>query len=461
MSSTMQKGATMTKRRPRREDPMDRMIEAALQPGRFISWSAGVSFVSDLSHVEEKIEKLIGSETARAVTLYETFLAACTEKAEEIDDSDGDFGMFAGGLYCGWIKARQASDADRKETAQRLLGYMDSDEYGFCNELGRDAVKVFDTAGLEAFELEVHTRLDAARSKRKRQADAGRDYDCQRWGQILRAIYAAQRNVEKYLDLIGQTELTQSDCEAVAIIFQAKRKPNDALLWVERGLGIDARRDSYGDFYGSAGDKLAEMRRALLVKLGRGGEALDSAWAEFREHPGKFTYDQLRRYVPKAEREAWHEKAMAAAEEGELASIIELWLSTKEIDRLAGRLDQAADAQIEGLSHYVSEPAAERLAPIYPGIAAKVFRALGMRIIDAGKSKYYHEALLHFEQAKSCYRAAGLDPQWQAVVAEVRREHHRKTGFMLGFERIVSGKWTGGPSFLVRARQRWAQRSPR
>jgi hypothetical protein len=41
------------------------------------------------------------------VTLCETFLAGCNAKAEEIDDSDGELGMFAGGLFCGWIKARQ------------------------------------------------------------------------------------------------------------------------------------------------------------------------------------------------------------------------------------------------------------------------------------------------------------------------------------------------------------------
>jgi hypothetical protein len=33
-------------------------------------------------------------------------------------------------------------------------------------------------------------------------------------------------------------------------------------------------------------------------------------WAEFEAHPGKLTYEELVRYVPKAERAAWHKKAM-------------------------------------------------------------------------------------------------------------------------------------------------------
>ena len=48
--------------------------------------------------------------------------------------------------------------------------------------------------------------------------------------------------------------------------------------------------------------KLCEMRRALLVKLDRGEEALESAWAEFQRQPTKSSFEELVRYIPKAER---------------------------------------------------------------------------------------------------------------------------------------------------------------
>jgi hypothetical protein len=83
-----------------------------------------------------------------------------------------------------------------------------------------------------------------------------------------------------------------------------------------------------------------------------------------------------------------------------------------------------------------------------------------MRIIDAGKSKYYDAALSNLEKAKNCYQRAGLAAQWQALIAEIRREHRRKSGFMPGFERIVGGTGPGkGPSFLDRARSRWVSRT--
>jgi uncharacterized Zn finger protein len=125
--------------------------------------------------------------------------------------------------------------------------------------------------------------------------------------------------------------------------------------------------------------------------------------------------------------------------EADLGSLIELWLETKEIERLVERLRRVKDSELEALSHYTTEPVAKRLVKSHPAVAAKVFRALGMRILNAKKSKYYDAALSNFEDAKNCYARAGLDAKWKAVVDEVRQAHHRKVGFMGGFERLVSG----------------------
>ncbi|MGI8745728.1 MAG: DUF6880 family protein [Bryobacteraceae bacterium] len=448
--------AKITKRKAKRRDPIELAMEDALQPGHYVAWNEGGYFVSGLRRIEEEIGKLAGCDLSRAANLYEIFIAGCNEKAEEIDDSDGVFGMFPGCLFCGWIKARQAMEADRAETSRLLLAWMDDDSYGFCNDLAPQAVKVLDRPGLESFERDVRARLDAALDKQQRKPAAGRDYDSQRWGEILKTIYTQQRNIPKYVELATRTEVTPVDCEAIATMLQARRRLNDALSWVERGLKIQKP----GAFGIGAGYKLSGMRRALLTKLGRGGEALDSAWAEFEAHPGELTYDELFRFVPKAERGAWHERAMAVAGQGELACFIELCLKAKEFGRLAERLDRASDTQIEGISHYVTEPAAERLAAAHPGTAAKVFAALCVRILDAGKSKYYYEALSNLEKARNCYERAGLHAQWTALAAEIRRAHCRKTGFMPGFERIVAGKWRSlEPSFLERAKGHWARRA--
>jgi hypothetical protein len=131
-------------------DALEPEIENALDPGRFVSDRGCFGFVSGLERVEVKISRLVASEPARAVMLYETFLAGCYEKAEEVDDSSGSFGTFAQTLICGWIAARQAASACSQQTAARLLAWMDNDQYGFCHRLERDAAAALDAEGLAA-----------------------------------------------------------------------------------------------------------------------------------------------------------------------------------------------------------------------------------------------------------------------------------------------------------------------
>jgi hypothetical protein len=81
--------AAMTRKPRGLTSQMEQLIESALAPGRFISYNANYDFVSDLEAVEKQIADLVSTEPQIAVSLYETFLAGCNEKAEEIDDSTG------------------------------------------------------------------------------------------------------------------------------------------------------------------------------------------------------------------------------------------------------------------------------------------------------------------------------------------------------------------------------------
>ncbi len=126
-------------------------MEAALDPGSFIAYRRSWDFVETLEEVKEQIEGLVKTRPSRAVGLCETFIAACHEKADEIDDSGGSFGMLVEDLFCLWIKARQGAKADPHETVRQLLHWMDNDNYGFCYGIEKDAVKAFNRVGLKAF----------------------------------------------------------------------------------------------------------------------------------------------------------------------------------------------------------------------------------------------------------------------------------------------------------------------
>ena len=94
------------------------------------------------------------------------------------------------------------------------------------------------------------------------------------------------------------------------------------------------------------------------------------------------------------------------------------------------RLRRATDEELEDLSHYRTEPAARKFERSYPDVAARVYRALCMRIVNAGKSKYCDAALDNLERAKKCYMKSGLEADWEALVADVRERHYRKKGIL-------------------------------
>src|ERR1022692_1673226 len=185
------------RRKPRHgADPFERQMELALNPGVFIPDQACCSFVSELEEVAAIIAKLTRTAPARAAALYETFLAGCYAKAEELHDSSGSFGQFVRDLICKWIKARQASGADPDETAVRLLAWMDNDPYALCYEVEKDAAKAFNKAGLAAFERQIRARFEAASTATPtpgKSAIHDEEYLRRRGSEILRTIYLVRR----------------------------------------------------------------------------------------------------------------------------------------------------------------------------------------------------------------------------------------------------------------------------
>lgn len=445
----------MSPKRRKEVDPLERAIEEVLCPGTFISYNAAGRFMNEVQRIAEDIEKMIEQEPQRAVHLCELFIAACHEKAEEIDDSNGDFGMLVEDLFRGWIQARQALKADANDTAKALLSWMEDDPYGLSHDLDRVAVEVLDEQGLDALMRQVRARFDAAPALDEKEKNTGA-YTRRRWRNVLKTLLAGLRDVESYIAVCEQTGIEPKDCKIIAELYRSRKRPEAALSWVERGLEVK-RAEKKKSF---EAPELPGIRRTLLAKLKRSDEALQSAWSEFQDYPSPYTYKELMRFVPAKEKTAWHQKAMEASEKADLTTQIDLWLEKKEIERLAARVRKATDEELEACSHFSTEPLARKLERLDPEISARVYRALCMRIVNAGKSKYYHAALDHIRRAKKCYVKAGRDAEWQAVIADVRERHSRKAGFMPGFENIVSGKRNKvTPPFLDRAKLRWSKKT--
>ncbi len=446
----------------KRTHPLVEAIERSLAPGTFIPYGRSSDFVRDLERVKSQLDAMVEADEARqAVGAYETFLAGCYDKAGEVDDSGGNLGMFFQELFVSLIEARQRAGAAPADTVRCVLQWMDHDEYGFCYGIEGNVAKALDKQGLEIFKSDLEGRLETALGSFQaggRQRIHEYPYEVRKPFAALRAVYLATSDVRAYMDLCEKFIPSPKDCEHVATLCKAKRRFADAFTWVARGL----ETESEGGWGNESSHGLRALRQELLAKLGRRQEALESAWLDFAEDPSTYGYADLMKYVPRGERTSWHERAMQAAEKGDLWGFIEICVETKEWPRLADRVRTVDHEELESLSHYVTEKAASGLARKHPAAAAKIYRALALRILKAGKSKYYAFALAHLRTAKRLYEGLGDHAEWRAIIDEVRRDHARKRGFMTSLEEIVSGRAPKRlESFAERTRRRWREQTSR
>lgn len=422
-------------------------MEQALRPGVFIKYGVSHDFVRGLESVAQRLNDLALTDPGSSVQFYETFIGACHEKAEELDDSGGNLAMFVQQLFVDWIRARQAAKHDAADTVRCLIAQIDDDPYGFCLHLEPHVVKVMDAKHLGTF-----ARLARKRLRQTAPDDRGSaGYPRRRWTEALKHVLAAQRDAVAYVELCQASGLSAADCSVVAEMIEHLGRPEEALAWVEQGLSL-AQTEG---FSGGPEYELKKRHRQLLRGLGRVAEAVASAWADFDEHPSRFSYRTLLELAPADQRPIWRSRALARGESADLRSAIDLFIEADETGRLARRVLRVSDAELEELSHYTMEPAAAVLRSSHAELAARLYRALAVRILDAKKSRFYGAALQHLEHARACYEAAGLEANWISLVEELRRVHRRKSSFMPGLERVV--RRVTEPSFVERAKRRWSR----
>ncbi len=441
----------------KRDTSLERQIEFALCPGEFISAEGTFNFIERLKTVRASIDALLPKGSPkRAVEFFETFLAGCNAKIEEVDDSYGNLGDFVQALVADWVRARRAAGLDAEETIRILLRWKAKDDYGFFHEIERALDKTFNRAERAAFTNIARAQFDA---ELKKTGGPGRPhpyydapYPLRESTDRLKTLYEGARNAQAYMDLCGIMGTSPKDCQSIARILQSRGKLEQALEWVTRGSQAELKKEWPNQ---DAWD-LGNIKRELLKGLGRHEDALRHAWDEFRSHPGEFSYSDLMGCVPKAERDAWHAKAMNAAERADLDSCLDLYIKTQEWSRLADRVRRAGAADLQELHYDRAVDAAKKLAKEQPAEAAALYRGQALQILVEKKSRLYETALRYFAEARRCYEVVGQGEEWRRLVESTLLEHSRKYSFLPGFQRLASGeKIKRESSFLTRAKRRW------
>jgi len=391
-------------------------IEAAILRNfrsRSFGWERGSDALWVAEEIARGIQALIERDPARAARLYGVLIGECMELIEDLDE-DGEFTAFIESLYPSWIRARRLASRPAAETAAQFFKLR--------------SVFFFDIAEVDAAAVaaacdEEHLEALAKAGAELLPGSVG----------LIRAVLRALNAPARYIAFVRSTGLKDSDYGVIAELLEAAGEPAEALKWTTEGM------DSEGMDFSPAG--LDAIHRRLLKTLGRGEEALASAWVRVRSCMTVDGWRELMDYAPAEDRADWHERAMDAAGMADLDEALEIWMAGGEQSRIIGRIAESSDGDLEAQSHYVTEPVAKALEEDHPALAARVYRALGVRILKSGKSQYYREALHHLDSCRTCYLRAAMAREWEALAREIQRAHSRKHSFMPAFETVVKGRW--------------------
>lgn len=421
------------------KDPLIQKINCALDFESFISYSQAWDFICDLEDVKKKIDELSTNNPARAAYLYEVLLAGCYEKADDIDDSDGDLGMFFEDIFSEWVKARQNAGDAPKKIVNDILKWIEHDDYGFCYEIEKKVAVILKKGPLKIFKQHFMDRFEEAyKPFEKVPPKYIFDYPRDVWNNanVLKDIFIEKKDVKSYLDLCQRIVVSPKDCEMIAELYISKKKYDAALEMIEKGIEVTSKRD----WRNQSSHSLTDLKKIVLSKSNRKEDALSIAWSEFKESPTEYGYEDVMKYVPKKDKKLWHEKTMTEAGKACISGFIDICVKTKEWDVLAKRVLKANDKDLADLSHFTTTPAAKGLENRNRLASAKLYCNLGLRIVDSKKSKYYRNALEHFKKARDLYVKEKKESMWEQIVEKVNEYHSRKYSFINDFNDLAEGK---------------------
>jgi tetratricopeptide (TPR) repeat protein len=189
-------------------------------------------------------------------------------------------------------------------------------------------------------------------------------------------------------------------------------RPREALAWAEQAVAKFPQDD---DLRGA----LAEC----LASAGLESDAVEQAWQAFRLSPDPRNWNDLKRHAGAAW-PTWRERALAEVAAREPAQQASLRAGLLDHD---GDFDGAvALASTHAIRPNLLESFARRLERGRPALAGAFYLRVAevlQQSLDYGR---YPELVRLLKRAAACLPAA----EWQAVVAQVRVDHGRKTRLM-------------------------------
>jgi uncharacterized Zn finger protein len=402
-------------------------------------WQVG-SVVNQVGQVLDQARAFVeAGDGGNALAYLEAITDEYVEGWVNLDDSDGYAGGFFGTLGEAWTRAAliaALSPAERKQWADKLTRWQaEFGDYGID-----DAFDAAQAAFLQGWdhpplrrvlqgEITEHgawedsapwyaddlaaARLDVLEQQERYQEYL---YLAEAEGQIERYVLMLARlgRVQEAVDEGLRHLYEPNQLLALAQVLREGGALTEALRVAEHGLS----RDGYKA-------PLANWLCDLALGMGESHLALQAAEVACRADPGLDVYLRVQELAG----DRWpqlKESLLAHMRKGARG------FGGGHVDILLheGRWDDAIAAAEEEAGYDLLERVMDAVVEHRPEWVIQAARREAERIVNAGKAKYYHHAVDWLARAKTAYRTAGREAEWQAYLGEIRTRHGRKHKLM-------------------------------
>ncbi len=435
------------RRTPLDVTPIRRQANAILHP-RDSYWGIGSTIANEMQELMDKALPYIeGGDGRNALLILEAMTEPLVASWFEYDE-EGEVGALfveLGQLFAEAILSTDLTTDERRQWARKLTAWQgEIEEYGIdegfdvaiaAAKLGWDypplqAVLRGEITDKGAWEDEAPWYADDLAQVRLRVLE--------REGRTTEYLYLAEAEGQIDLYLTMLVKLGRSH-EAVDYALQYLTTTEDALTLAQSLAEHNHRQDAlkiaeHGLSLQGQVRPLARWLRDFAARTDHPNRAIQAARLAF-EHSCSLEDYQAAQEVAG---DQWPSLKPALLEtlarSNHTYGKIDIYLYEGMIDEAI----QTVDAE-PYIGYYTLEPVVEAAWKTHPHWVIRQCTAQAERIMDEGKSKYYHHAIRWLERARRAFLHAGEAEEWNAYLEGLIQKHYRKYSLRPRLEELRQG----------------------
>lgn len=389
----------------------------------FLPWDRIKPLAAELDTLRQSIlDDVATTDIAQAISAMRLLVELAPSVYERSDDSSGYlsdvFREAASDLGALW--GRQ-SGPDPASIVGDLLTLLDNDGYGTCDQLLTSCGEALGESGATMLRTTLLTRLHdlpASRGREDYRADIARMQTLRH----LRDLADAMDNVDAYIEAVGLSDRQSAHISDVARRLLDKRRPQEALEWLDRETDEESRFRRGND----------DLRIEACEVVGDRDKAQSLRWKIFRERLSLPHWQAYQRHLSDYDAIDAEEQALDHIRNFPVRSVaLSTLLEWPALDA-AARLVREHTAGLDGRDYGTLRPAADRLSETYPNEATLLYRLLVEAVLEKTLSRYYAYAAKDLAScrllAPMLTAADGMETH-ETFVTRLEAKHKRKLGF--------------------------------